>query len=104
MLTAARPVVMSRAALAVQKDLTGVVVDREHLVEKSDLEELADVLVRAYDCQLSTDRPQSLDSREQHAEDRRVDEGGRGQIDHDALMPLCDDAEQLSLQLGCDVE
>src|SRR5919201_5554063 len=63
-------------------------------------------LIRAVDDErdLAALRPQSLEAAEQHAERRRVDERGLGEVDDDATRAGADQAEQLALEMRRRVE
>src|SRR5262249_31104795 len=79
-------------------------VDREHLVEAGDLEDLRDVAVAADQRELAVVRPQPLDAADEHAERRRVDERRAAEVDDDVLAALTDHLDQLLLELGRRVE
>src|SRR4051812_876526 len=79
-------------------------MNREDAVEARDLEDLADVLVRADDRQRAARGAQALDATDQHTEGGRVDEGGLRQVDDDLLLALLDDLDHPLLELGRGVE
>src|SRR2546423_1411037 len=79
-------------------------IDGEDAVEARDLEDLGDVAVAADERQLPVIRAQALDSSDEDAERRGVDERRVAEVDDDLLAALADHLEQLLLELGGGVE
>src|SRR3954470_13284008 len=84
--------------------LVARLVDREDAVEAGYLEDLRDVLVGADQSERAARRAQPLDAADEHAERRRVDEGGLRQIDDELLLAVLDHLDEALLERRSRVE
>src|SRR5436190_13583183 len=74
-------------------------IDLEHAVERGDLEEPENVLVRADEQQPPPDGAEPLASPHQDPQRRRIDEADAGKIDHDLLRAAPERLERPPLEL-----